>query len=143
MVWDPQKPKISLLDPPLDPILAHFVCKKAKFGVKNRIFLKHVFLHEMPFLGSSDHFSLGFKWFWYTQNDKMYTLGPTESPNGVRKGPRRAKNGLQNPTWPYFLILVYFGIFGGGVGRPEIFSKSFWVKIGQKNFKFFCIRGVK
>ena len=34
MVWDPQNPKISLLDPPMDPILAHFVCKKADFGVE-------------------------------------------------------------------------------------------------------------
>ena len=38
MVWDPQKPKISLLDPPMDPILAHFVGKKAKFGVKIAFF---------------------------------------------------------------------------------------------------------
>ena len=48
----------------------------------------------MTFLGSSDHFSLGSKWFCYLQNDKMYRLGPTESPNGVRKGPRRANNKL-------------------------------------------------
>ena len=25
MVWDPQKPKIDPVDPPVDPILAHFV----------------------------------------------------------------------------------------------------------------------
>ena len=31
LVWDPQKPEISLLDPPMDPILAHFVCKKGRF----------------------------------------------------------------------------------------------------------------
>ena len=42
MVWVPQKPKVSLLDPPVDPILAHFVCKKANFGVKNRVFLKKI-----------------------------------------------------------------------------------------------------
>ena len=38
MVWDPQKPEISLLDPPMDPILAHFVCKKADFGAKKSRF---------------------------------------------------------------------------------------------------------
>ena len=99
MVWDPQKPKSNLLDPSMDPIWAHFVCKKADFGAKNRVFLKYVFLYKMTFLGSSDQFSLGSKWFWYLQNDKMYTLGPTESPNGVRMGPRRAKNGPPKPYW--------------------------------------------
>ena len=38
MVWDPQNPEISLLDPPMDPLLAHFVCKKAKFGAKIAFF---------------------------------------------------------------------------------------------------------
>ena len=38
MVWDPQKPKISLLNPPMDPIWAHFVRKKADFGSKNTFF---------------------------------------------------------------------------------------------------------
>ena len=60
MVWDPQKPEISLLDPPLDPILADFVCKKARFGFKNHVFLKYVFSYKMTFLGSSDHISFGF-----------------------------------------------------------------------------------
>ena len=110
MVWDPYKPKISLLDPPLDLILAHFVCKKADFGVKNRVFLKNAFSHEMTFLGSSDHFSSGSKWLWYLQNDRMCTLGPTEGPSGVRNGPRIAKSGPRNPTWP---ILAYFGPFIG------------------------------
>ena len=89
-VWDPRKPKIDPVDPPVDPILAHFVGKKVNFGAKKRVFLKYVFSYKMTFLRSSDEFSLGSKWFWYLQNDKMYTLGPTESPNGVRKGPRRA-----------------------------------------------------
>ena len=44
MAWDPQKPKIDPVDPPVDPILAHFVGKKANFGVKKRVFLKNVFL---------------------------------------------------------------------------------------------------
>ena len=91
--------------PPMDPILAHFVGKKAKFGVKNHS-EKNVFLYKMTFLGSSDHFSSGAKWFWYLQNDKMYTLRPTESPGGVRNGPRRAKNGPQTPTGP-----AHFGLF--------------------------------
>ena len=91
----------------------------------------------MTFLGSSDHFSLGSKWFWYLQNDKMYTLAPTESPSGVRNGPRRAKNGPQNPTSP---ILAYFGLFLGAVFDlmgpfltplglsvgPNVYILSFW-----------------
>ena len=93
MVWDPQKPKIDPVDPPVDPILAHFVGKKADFGVKIRVFLKYVFSSKMTFLGSSDRVSLGSMWFWYLQNDNMYTLGTSESPNEVGKGPRRAKNG--------------------------------------------------
>ena len=117
MVWDPQKPEISLLDPPMDPILADFVCKKADLGAKNHVFLKYVFLYKMTFLRSADQFSLGYKWFWYLQNDKMYTLGPTERPRGVRKGPGRAKNGPQNPIWPVGPILVYFL---GGPG-PKFF----------------------
>ena len=65
-VWDPQKPKIDPVDPPVDPILAHLVGKKADFGVKKkRVFLKNAFSHEMTFLGSSVHFLSGSKWFWY------------------------------------------------------------------------------
>ena len=124
MVWDPQKPEIGPVDPPMDPILAHFVCKKAKFGAKNRVYLKYLFSYKMTFLGSSDQFSLGSKWFWYLQNDKIYTLGPTERPNGVRKGPRRAKDGRQNPTGP---IWAYFGLF---FLRPG--PKFFKVLLGQK-----------
>ena len=60
MVWDPQKPKISLPDQPMDPIWAHFVGKKDDFGSKKRVFLKYVFSYKMTFLGSSDQFSFGF-----------------------------------------------------------------------------------
>ena len=111
MVWDPQKPKISLLEPPpLDLILAHLVCKKADFGVKKSVFLKNAFSHEMTFLGSSDHFSLGSKWFWYLQNDKLYTLGPTESPNG-QWGQKGSQKGQKWPPRPYLAHLAYFGLF--------------------------------
>ena len=83
----------------------------------------------MTFLGSLDHFSLGSERFRDLQNDKMYTLGPTERPNGVRKGPRRAKNG---PPKPYLAHLALFwSIFWAQGGN---FSKSFWVKIGQNFF---------
>ena len=87
----------------------------------------------MTFLGSSDRFSLGSKWFWYLQNDKIYTLGPTESPNGVRKGPRRAKIGPQNPTGP---LQAYFSLFWGG-GRPENFICPFGPKKDQNVFPNF------
>ena len=50
MVWDPQKPKLSLLDPPMDPIWAHFVDILGKFGVKKRVFHKKVFLTQNHFL---------------------------------------------------------------------------------------------
>ena len=101
----------------MDLIWVHFVGKKADFGPKNHVFLKYVFSYKMTFLGSSDQFSLGSNWFWNLQNDKMYTLGPSESPNGVRKGPGRAKNGPQNPTGP---ICTYFGLFFLALG-PEFF----------------------
>ena len=89
----------------------------------------------MPFLGSSDHFSLGSKWFWYLQNDKMYTLGPTESPNGVRKRPRRAKMAPKTLLGPCGPILAYF--LGGGQARN--FSKSFWAKKRQNIFPNFFL----
>ena len=34
MVWDPQKPEISLLDPPMDPILADLCAKRPDLGSK-------------------------------------------------------------------------------------------------------------
>ena len=43
MVWDPRKPKIDPVDPPVDPIFAQFVGKKANLGVKKRVFLKNMF----------------------------------------------------------------------------------------------------
>ena len=86
----------------------------------------------MTFLGPSDHFSLGSKWFWYFQNDKMYTLGPTERPSGVRKGPGRAKNGPQTLLGPFGPILVYF--LGAGQAR------NFSVLLGQKKANFFFFK---
>ena len=62
----------------------------------------------------------------------MYTVGPTERPNGVRKGPRRAKMAPKTLLGPCGPILTYFG--GGGGGPARNFSKSFWAKIGQKFF---------
>ena len=38
MVWDPQKPKIGPLYPPMDPISAHFVGILGQFGVKKTRF---------------------------------------------------------------------------------------------------------
>ena len=102
----------------MDPILAQFVGKKADFGAKNLVFLKYVFSYKMTFLRPSDQFSLGSKWFWYPQIDKMYTFAPTERPNGARKGPRRAKNVPQNPTGP---LRAYFSLFGGGGPGPKFF----------------------
>ena len=53
------------------------------------------------FFPDPDHFPWGSKWFWCPKNDKMYTIGPTERPRGVRNGPRRAQSGPQNPSgWP-------------------------------------------
>ena len=43
MAWDPQKPKIGLLDPPADTRLAHFVRILDQIGVKKHIFLKKFF----------------------------------------------------------------------------------------------------
>ena len=91
--------------------LSPFGPKKAKFGVKNLVFLKYVFSYKMTFPSSSDHFSLGSKWFWYLQNDKMYTLGPTDRPCGGQKRP-------PNPTGR---IRAYFGLFFWGGPGPKFF----------------------
>ena len=48
-VWDPQKPKFDPVDPPVDPILAHFVYKKADIWVKKRVFLKKNLLQIILF----------------------------------------------------------------------------------------------
>ena len=43
-VWDPQKPKIGLPDPPpFDPILGHFVGILDQMGVKKRVFFENFF----------------------------------------------------------------------------------------------------
>ena len=44
MVWDPQTPKIDPVDPPVDPILAQFVRKKADFGLTKHVFLNFFLL---------------------------------------------------------------------------------------------------
>ena len=87
MVWDPQKPKISLLDPPMDPIFGPFCGQKGQiWGQKACVSQKCIFTQN-DISGSSDHFSLGSKWVWYLQNDKMYTLGPTDSPSPAQPSP--------------------------------------------------------
>ena len=73
MVWDPQKPEISLLDPPMDPILAHFVCKKADFGVKNTFFSNFF---------CSKSFFIGFQMVWDPQKPKIGPLYPQWTPFG-------------------------------------------------------------
>jgi hypothetical protein len=89
----------------------------------------------MTFLRSADQCSLGSRWFWSLQKDKMYTLGPTESPSGQwghkgsQKGQKKAPKTLLGPFRP---ILVYF--LGPG---PEFFQ----VLLGQNrpkiSFQFF------
>ena len=113
------EPKLAQNAHKMGPNGVHWGVQRGNFG----------FSYKMTFLRPSDQFSLGSQWFWYLQNDKMNTLGPTESPNGVRKGPRRAKNVPQNPTGP---LQAYFSLFWGGQTRN--FSKSFWAKKGQKIF---------
>ena len=49
MVWDPQKPKIGPLYPPVDPIWAHFVGILGQFGVKKRFFSKNYFFLQIIF----------------------------------------------------------------------------------------------
>ena len=66
-VRDPQKPKIDPVDPPVDPILAQFVGKKADFGVKNRVFLKKIY---------SKSFFIGSQMVWDPQNPKIDLVEP-------------------------------------------------------------------
>ena len=70
MVWDPQKPKIDPVDPPVVPILAQFVGKKADFGVNTHVFLKKILLRFIFYrfpdgLGHSK-----------TKIDPLYPKGP-------------------------------------------------------------------
>ena len=52
MVWDPQKPKIGPLYPPMDPIWAHFVGILGQFGFKktrsSQIFLLKIIFYRFP-----------------------------------------------------------------------------------------------
>ena len=80
MAWDPQKPKIGPLYPPMDPIWAHFVGILAQFGVKKRVFLKKIF-------GTQNHFTSGPRW------------------SGTLKNPKLA---LQTPNGPHFGVLRHF-----------------------------------
>ena len=76
----------------------------------------------MPFLGSSDHFSLGSKWFWYLQKDKMYTLGE-RAPVGLEMVPEEPKMAPKTLLGPFGPILVYFFLGPG--------PKFFKVLLGQ------------
>ena len=60
MVWDPQKPKIAPLYPPMDLIWVHFVGKKADFGAQNRVFLKYVFFVQNDFPEALGSVFIGF-----------------------------------------------------------------------------------
>ena len=86
MVWDPQKPNIDPVDPPVDPILAQFVGKKADFWVKKRVFLKKVFLLKIIFYRFPD--GLGPS---KTQN------WPFIAPNGPHSGVLRHFRSPRNP----------------------------------------------
>ena len=64
MVWDPQKPKIDPVDPPMDPILAHFVGILGQFGVKKHVFLKKTFF-------TLNHFFSVPRWSGTLKNPKL------------------------------------------------------------------------
>ena len=71
-VRDPQKPKIDPVDPPVDPILAQFVGKKADFGVKKKTrFSQKIFPSKSFFIGS--------QMVWDPQKPK---IDPVYPPNG-------------------------------------------------------------
>ena len=72
MVWDPQKPKIDPLYPPMDPIWAHFVGILGQFGVKKHVFLKKIF--------GPKSFFIGFLMVWDPQNPKIDPLYPPMDP---------------------------------------------------------------
>ena len=72
MVWDPQKPKLDPVDPPVDPILAHFVGILGQFGVKKHVFLKKIFYSKSFFFGSP--------MVWDPQKPKIAPLYPPMVP---------------------------------------------------------------
>ena len=59
----------------------------------------------------------------------MYTLGPTESPNGARNGPRGAKNAPPKPYW------AHLGLFWSTFRAPG--RKFFEVLLCQNRAIFF------
>ena len=84
MVWDPQKPKIGPLYPPMDPIWAHFVGILGQFGVKQRKknLLKIIFYRFPDGLGPSK-----------TENCPFIPPnGPQMSSNGFPDGMGPSKN---------------------------------------------------
>ena len=94
MVWDPQKPKIGPLYPPMDPIWAHFVGILSQFGVKKRVFLKKIY---------SKSFFIGSQTVWDPQKPKiapLYPNGPQMTYIGFPDGLGPSKNpkiGLLDP----------------------------------------------
>ena len=59
-----KNPKLAFQTPQWTPFWPILCAKRPNLGVENRVFLKYAFSYKMTFLGSSDHFSLGSKWFW-------------------------------------------------------------------------------
>ena len=68
MVWDPQNPEIGNVDPPVDPILDHFVGILGQFGVKKRVFLKNIL--------APNHFLSVPRWSGTLKNPKLALYTP-------------------------------------------------------------------
>ena len=71
-VWDPQKPKIDPVDPPVDPIWAHFVGILGQFGAKKRVFLQNNICSKSFFIRSQV--------VWDPQKPKIGPLYPPVDP---------------------------------------------------------------
>ena len=89
----PSKPQNWPCRPPTGPHFGPICGLLGQLRVKKRVFLKNVILYKMTFLGSSDHFSLGSKWFWYLQNDRTHW-----EPQWGQKG---SQKGQKWPAKPY------------------------------------------
>ena len=109
-----KKTKVDPVDPPVDPILAHFVCKKAKFGVKIAFFSNMYFRTKCHFWGPQITFHWVLSGFGTSKMIKCAHWDPLRAPVGsemVPEGPKMAPKTLLGPFWP---ILVRFFL---GPGR--------------------------
>ena len=109
MVWDPQKPKLNPVDPPVDPILAHFVGKKADLRGQTPSFFSKLFLLQNIFYRFPDGVGPSKTQNWPFIPSKRTPLGPILWAFWANLGSKKAffskiffapNHFLSVPRWP-------------------------------------------